>query len=72
MSSLLPDLKCLDTHIHIWNFDRASYPWLDGNTTILNKTYLIEELEVEKENAGVTEGVLVQAANSVDDTMYML
>ena len=72
MSFPLPDLKCIDTHIHIWNFERASYPWLNGNTTILNKTYLITELEADREKAGVTEGMLVQAANSVEDTMYML
>lgn len=61
-----------DTHIHAWNFDKANYLWLDGNTTILNKTYDIEEIEEERKNLGVTAGVLVQAANNLDDTDWML
>lgn len=65
-------MNCIDTHIHIWNFKRAAYSWLDGNTTILNRNYLIEELSPQLTDAGVTEGVLVQAANTVEETTYML
>ncbi len=64
--------KIIDTHIHVWNFDKAAYAWLDGNTTILNRTYHIEEIERERNAAGITEGVLVQAANNVEDTDWML
>jgi L-fuconolactonase len=62
----------IDTHIHIWNFDKAEYAWLNGNESILNKTYTIEELEAERLAAGVTKGVLVQAANNFEDTDWML
>jgi L-fuconolactonase len=65
-------MDCIDTHIHIWNFDRAAYRWLDGNTTILNRSYLIEELKPQLVAAGVTEGVLVQAANTIEETRYMV
>src|SRR5688500_11166933 len=65
-------MKCVDTHIHIWNFERASYAWLEGNTSLLNRSYLIEELEPQLNAAKVTEGVLVQAANTVEETLYML
>jgi L-fuconolactonase len=61
-----------DTHLHIWNFERARYAWLDNNTTILNRTYLVEELEPERKRAGITKGVLVQAANTLEETAYML
>ncbi len=64
--------KIIDTHIHVWNFDKAAYPWLDGNTSILNRTYHIEEIENERNAAGITEGVLVQASNNVEDTNWML
>ena len=40
--------KIIDTHIHVWNFDKAAYAWLDGNTSILNRTYHIEEIESGK------------------------
>lgn len=61
-----------DTHIHIWDFNRAEYTWLKGNTTILNRSYTIEELETERREAGVTSGILVQAANNFEDTDWML
>jgi L-fuconolactonase len=64
--------KIIDTHIHIWNFEKAEYPWLDNNNTILNRTYRIEEIEAERNQVGVTEGVLVQASNNLEDTNWML
>lgn len=64
--------KIIDTHIHVWNFDKATYPWLDGNTSILNRTYNIGEIEIERNTVGVTEGVLVQASNNLEDTDWML
>src|SRR4051812_10659006 len=64
--------RIVDTHVHTWNFDKASYSWLDGNTTLLNRSYNIEELEDQRAGAGVTEGILVQAANNFEDTDWML
>ena len=61
-----------DTHIHVWNFQQADYPWLKGDTSILNRTYNIEEIETERKNLNITAGVLVQAANNVEDTDWML
>jgi len=61
-----------DTHVHIWDFNRAEYAWLKGNTSILNRTYSIDELEVDRKEVGVTKGVLVQAANNLADTHWML
>jgi L-fuconolactonase len=65
-------MKLLDTHVHIWNFDKARYQWLEGDITILNRTYHIEELAQERQVAGFSEGILVQAANNFEDTDWML
>jgi L-fuconolactonase len=62
----------IDTHVHIWDFGQAEYDWLKGDTSILNRTYAIEEIETERIGAGITEGVLVQAANNAEDTDWML
>ena len=64
--------RIVDTHVHVWNFERAQYAWLNGDTSILNRTYNIEELKEERLAAGVTDGVLVQAANNFEDTDWML
>ena len=64
--------KIIDTHVHIWDLQTADYAWLKDDTSILNRTYTIEELEPERRKAGVTAGVLVQAAGNFDDTDWML
>ncbi len=65
-------MNIIDTHIHIWNFNKARYTWLEGNTTLLNRHYEIDELEPERIAAGITGGVLMQAANNLEETGYML
>ena len=62
----------IDTHVHIWNFNQAEYAWLKGNTSVLNRNYELAELEKERQAAGVTGGILVQAANNREDTAWML
>lgn len=64
--------RIIDTHIHVWDFDRAEYPWLKGDTSVLNRTYRIGELEAERRTAGITDGVMVQASCNLDDTYLML
>jgi L-fuconolactonase len=64
--------QIIDTHVHVWNFDKATYPWLENDTSILKRTYDIEELETERVTAGITGGVLVQASNNLEDTNWML
>ncbi|WP_119079197.1 amidohydrolase family protein [Chitinophaga alhagiae] len=61
-----------DTHIHIWDLEKARYQWLEGDASILNRTYRLEELLPEMEGTPVTSGILVQAANHVKDTELML
>lgn len=65
-------MKIIDTHIHLWDLENGSYPWLEGDDSILNRSYFIEELEQQRKDANVAYGVLVQAANNSQDTNYML
>jgi len=65
------DIKIIDTHIHIWNFERARYTWLEGDTSILNRSYGLEELLPFFPAAQVWRGILVQAANNAEDTQLM-
>jgi len=64
--------KIIDTHVHIWDLENIRYPWLDGDTTILNRSYAIDELEPGRKEAGITNGVFVQAEDSFADADYML
>jgi len=62
----------IDTHVHIWDLEHIRYPWLDGDTTILNRSYEVTELEPSRKEAGITYGVFVQAEDSFADADYML
>ena len=64
--------KLVDSHIHVWNLSQVEYPWLKGNTSILNRTYDLNELEPQRNAIGITAGVLVQAANNAEDTAWMI
>jgi len=61
-----------DTHIHCWNFAKAEYEWLKNDTSILKRTYNIDEIEDERKQIGITQGVIVQSANNFEDTDWML
>ncbi len=64
--------KIIDTHVHIWDLERVEYDWLKDDTSILNKTYLLDQLTPQINAANVVQGVLVQAANNLSDTELML
>ncbi|MEO6733610.1 MAG: amidohydrolase family protein [Ferruginibacter sp.] len=64
--------KIIDTHVHIWDFNRASYEWLKNDQSILNRNFLIDEYDIARKEVGITEAVLVQAANNFEDTDHML
>lgn len=62
----------IDTHIHIWDLKKARYDWMEGDKTLLNRSYEIDELAPVRQRAGIAGGVLVQAANNQEDTALML
>jgi len=64
--------RIIDTHVHQWNLEKVEYEWLKADSSILNKTYSIEQLSPQLDKAHVTEGILVQAANNFADTNMML
>ena len=65
-------MEIIDAHVHIWNFEKAEYDWLKNDTSILNRNYDIEELTAGVKKTAITGGVLVQAANTYEETNYML
>ena len=64
--------RIIDTHIHVWDLQRAEYPWLQNDTSILNQTWRIEQLNRYRESTGVGNGVLVQASGNIEDTELMM
>jgi L-fuconolactonase len=62
----------IDTHVHVWDLQKADYPWLKGDRSLLNNTWTIDQLEEERKKTNVKAGVLVQAAGNIADTDNML
>ena len=62
----------IDTHIHIWDLEKARYEWLDNDESVLNRSYQLAELLPEMSDTPVASGILVQAANNLEDTALML
>lgn len=62
----------IDAHQHFWNLDLLEYSWLVPEYGALYRSFEPRELEPLLKAAAVDKTVLVQAANSYDDTNYML
>jgi L-fuconolactonase len=61
-----------DTHLHLWDLSRVEYDWLAAaKDSILCRTHGPEEIQTQLEQGGVHRAVLVQSANSIEDTGYM-
>lgn len=65
-------LGAVDTHQHLWDLDRVSYPWLTEDWGELYGSHSPSDLYREMEKAGVDRAILVQSANSFDDTDFLL
>jgi L-fuconolactonase len=62
----------IDAHHHLWDPTRVDYPWLRAAPALLRRTFTADELQPQLQAAGITRTVLVQAANSREDTAFML
>lgn len=61
----------VDAHLHLWDLERVEYPWLTSALAPIDRTFAFDEVEPQLAQAGVDRVVLVQAANSLDDSSAM-
>lgn len=60
----------IDAHLHVWDLERAGYPWLTPELGPLYRSFGPEQAEAA---IGAADGViLVQAEDSVAETAYLL
>jgi L-fuconolactonase len=62
----------IDAHQHVWDVERSRYDWLGPELTPIDRTIEFEELKPSLARAGVTGTVLVQSADTDEDTELML
>jgi len=62
----------IDTHQHYWKLSEVEYPWLIPDYGAIYDTFTPEQLVPQLKAAGVDKTVVVQSANSYEDTASML
>jgi L-fuconolactonase len=62
----------IDAHQHFWNPERGDYDWLKPEMTPLYRTFGPDDLAPLRSAAGIDCTVVVQAAQTVEETRYML
>jgi L-fuconolactonase len=62
----------IDAHQHYWSLARGDYRWLSPRLVPLYRDYGPRDLAPELERAGIAGTILVQAADSIDETRYLL
>jgi L-fuconolactonase len=62
----------VDTHQHFWNLSEVEYPWLVPAYGPIYDNFEPHDLEPLLQAAGIDKTVLVQSANSYEDTASML
>jgi len=62
----------VDTHQHFWNLAKVEYPWLAPAYGPIYANFAPQDLEPQLRAAGIDRTVLVQSANSNEDTVSML
>jgi L-fuconolactonase len=62
----------VDSHQHFWDLAQVEYPWLVPDYGPIYRSFGPAELAPQLTAAGIDQTVLVQAANSFEDTEAML
>lgn len=62
----------IDTHVHFWSLSRDDYGWLKPGSGMLYRDYMPEHLYPELQSNGITGVIAVQAAATVEETVFLL
>src|SRR5260370_8042039 len=62
----------IDAHQHFWNYDRVRDRWITEAMSVLRRDFLPEHLGPEMAASGINASVAVQAAQSENETRFLL
>ncbi|MFP4342999.1 MAG: amidohydrolase family protein, partial [Cyclobacteriaceae bacterium] len=62
----------IDAHQHFWQYDKTAHSWISDEMNILRKDYMPPELKAEMDKSGYDGCVAVQAAQSEEETNFLL
>jgi len=64
-------MTVIDSHLHVWDLDRADYPWLGPHLAPIDVSLGLDDVRADLRFTGVDGVVLVQAADNAEDTATM-
>ena len=67
-----PAPRRIDAHVHFWRLARGDYDWMSSDLTRIHRDFGPEDLRPHLARAGIAEIVVVQAAESVAETEFIL
>ncbi|SVA93573.1 uncharacterized protein METZ01_LOCUS146427, partial [marine metagenome] len=62
----------IDSHQHYWKINRGDYGWMSPDFTVLYRDYLPEDLLPHLDRHKIDKSVIVQAADTVAETDFIL
>ncbi|MCC4831821.1 amidohydrolase family protein [Shewanella sp. 10N.7] len=65
-------MKRIDSHQHFWQVDRGDYAWLTPELTGLYKDHLPQSIQQYLTQESISQTILVQAADTVAETDFIL
>lgn len=64
--------EIIDAHHHLWRYSPRDYGWITPDMEVLQRNFLVADLESEMRTAGVEGSIAVQARQSLKETQWLL
>lgn len=64
-------MNVVDAHLHVWDLDRAAYPWLGPHLAPIDRSLGPDDVRDDLRSNAVDAVVLVQAADNTEDSDHM-
>jgi L-fuconolactonase len=62
----------IDSHQHFWSLQRGDYRWLNSSLGVIYRDFTPQDLKPLLANANIEKTILVQAADTLEETHYLL
>lgn len=62
----------IDSHQHFWKLERGDYGWLTEDMEVLYRDYLPEDLVPLLQQFNISGTIVVQAAPTYEETLFLL
>ncbi len=59
-------IPLVDAHVHLWDVERLSYPWLE-HIPSLNQTHLLNRFDGDRDDVSIERIVFIECTGAMDD-----